>query len=355
MYVPTEKSAEFVDSFEFRVEDIENFEVSNKINITEDENEYSFSTLSRDNRETFWDEVLDSTAVEVSSNVHTLGYNFPLDVTSFIGVAGLYIAAFSLIVGIFIHFNETVPFVIGMTCFGFSFLGTAIKDAKKRAPTEYKNQTAYETKLRKLNKNALFAASLVTFLIYVNAFDSETVVEEVGEPIVSDQVPPVVDSSIKDVTPQVSEEVESSVSQRDLAIQADTDLMILLTRSDELMDAMRQGLVVLANGQCTTLELYQMTAQILTQQEEIYKLLALYKSEASISNYKNAGMIYVKNLKEVAEALMEYLDSPTVSTEAKYLELADLRTTYAFNVTSKRMTFLADHGFSDDEILMIIG
>lgn len=151
------------------------------------------------------------------------------------------------------------------------------------------------------------------------------------------------------------EEVLDPEALKDLAIQIDTDLMILLGRSDELMDAMREGLTILANGGCTISELYQMTSSILEQQEEIYKLIGLYDPEVDTLEYKNSAMTYVRNLSEAAEVLMEYLDTQSVSSEAEYLEIAEYRTTLAFDLIAKRMAFLSACGIPDDEILEITG
>ncbi len=144
-------------------------------------------------------------------------------------------------------------------------------------------------------------------------------------------------------------------SEMEAMAQVDSDILLIVEQAESYFSVLGEGFVLVSEGKGTAAELYLLSQSVYDRQQECYKLLALYKSDFDCAALKNSAMSYVRNFSVASENAMEFLESGSVSAQAKYLECMEWREALVVDYTEKRIGFFLSQGVAEEEVWALLG
>ncbi len=115
----------------------------------------------------------------------------------------------------------------------------------------------------------------------------------------------------------------------------------------------KKFLDIAAAGTASDLDLYN-AAKTVKSNLNYYNYTQLSDVKGKgIDEYKQSVSLYIFSMSEVADKAMKYIDDPVTSKLSKYQDAANSVNNYTYDVALKRLSFLADAGFTTDEITTI--
>ncbi|MFI3254395.1 MAG: hypothetical protein R3Y63_08700 [Eubacteriales bacterium] len=164
-----------------------------------------------------------------------------------------------------------------------------------------------------------------------------------------------VPESVEEEILETEEVAELTETEKEAIKQVDADIFLIIEQAETYFYLLNDGINMVADGQGTMLELYQLAQSVYDRQEECYKLLALYKSDYDFNHLKNSAMTYVRNFSEASEILMDFVDTGSTASQAKFLEYNEMINPLVTDYTIKRMEFLLEQGFEEEEVWETLG
>ncbi len=150
------------------------------------------------------------------------------------------------------------------------------------------------------------------------------------------------------------EEKQLSEEEKTAIREIDRQIYELIVHSETINTNLKIAIDSAAQGQFNVLDLYDLIKDGQNNQSAIYSSLLSLKDDTN-KDYIYAAQSYVSNSKEIASKLLKYLDKNEIKYLSEAKERIEKTDSYVLTVVTARMKYLSDMGFSDEEIVQILG
>lgn len=141
----------------------------------------------------------------------------------------------------------------------------------------------------------------------------------------------------------------NSETAKATAILMDKQIFDIITSSEKTTEILQDGINLVAEGQGTLLDLYDLTKKAKDNQFAFSSSL-MKLNDKSNKDYIDACQEYVINAQLIAENLLKYIDSQDLKYLSEARQRLESRTNYISQVIAERMIYLSSLGLTGEEV-----
>lgn len=148
--------------------------------------------------------------------------------------------------------------------------------------------------------------------------------------------------------PTLDPAVEAALAKQAVLLM-DEQIYAVVLNSDKIIGLLQDGIDLASDDSATLLDLYDLAKAAKDSQSKLFSAL-LDATDDTTRAYVEAAQLYIMNGYQLAENLINYIDTNEMKYLSQAKECVQSVSDYTYVVLGARMQYLYDGGFTDAEV-----